>query len=66
MAQAESAGAVAVLDTELADRELVDSCSWQQILRIFEENVLNSRPSFATINPFNHRFQMYKVRRMLP
>jgi hypothetical protein len=48
MAKAESAAAVAVLETELTDRELVDSCSWHQILKVLEENVVNSRPSFST------------------
>ena len=48
MAKAESAAAVAVLDAELTDREFVDSCSWQQILKVLEENVVNSRYSFST------------------
>jgi hypothetical protein len=45
-----STAAVAVLTAEPVQYESVDSCSWQQILRMFEENVSNSRPSF-----FNHQ-----------
>jgi len=50
MKKIESTAAVAVLQHEPTDREFVDSCGcgWQQILRILEENALNSRHSFSS------------------
>jgi hypothetical protein len=48
METTKSAGAGAMLMAESDQHDFVPSCSWQQILRILEENALSSRHSFST------------------